>query len=108
MAAYALLRGIEYIYDECPHAVGAKTVYYKEMLNKLEADQPGAKLSFYLSFLQAKGKGLFAPQADPGAENLHPCNTCGQPTSAPGDCAFCRMVAVVSSPQDQVPQANSR
>ena len=24
MAAYALLRGIEYIYDECPHAAGAK------------------------------------------------------------------------------------
>ena len=26
MAAYALLRGIEYIYEECPHAVGAKTL----------------------------------------------------------------------------------
>jgi uncharacterized protein (TIGR00269 family) len=91
MAAYALLRGIEYIYDECPFAVGSTSIYYKELLNKLEGDRPGAKLSFYLTFLQAKDKGLFSPAADPQAENLHPCSTCGQPTSAPGECAFCRM-----------------
>ena len=58
MASYALLRGIEYIYEECPHARGAKSIYYKELLNRLEADRPGAKLSFYLSFLQAKKNGL--------------------------------------------------
>ena len=92
MAAYAVLRGIEYIYDECPHAAGSKTIYYKELLNRLEADQPGAKLSFYLSFLQAKENGLFAPQADPGFEHLHECPSCSQPTSAPGKCAFCRMI----------------
>jgi len=92
MAAYAMLRGIEYIYDECPYAKGSKSIYYKELLNQLEADRPGAKLQFYLSFLQAKENGIFAPQADPDAENLHPCPTCGQPTSAPGECAFCRMI----------------
>lgn len=92
MAAYALLRGIEYIYDECPFATGSKQIYYKEVLNKLEADRPGAKLSFYLSYLQAKDNGLFAPQADRGVELLHSCPSCGQPTSAPGECAFCRMV----------------
>jgi uncharacterized protein (TIGR00269 family) len=92
MAAYALLRGIEYIYEECPFAEGSKSIYYKEMLNKLENDRPGAKLSFYLGFLQAKEAGLFTPQADPDVEKLHTCPTCGQPTSAPGECAFCRMV----------------
>ena len=92
MAAYAMLRGIEYIYDECPYAKGSKSIYYKELLNQLEADRPGAKLQFYLSFLQAKENGIFAPQADPDAENLHSCPTCGQPTSAPGECAFCRMI----------------
>jgi uncharacterized protein (TIGR00269 family) len=92
MAAYAVLRGIEYVYEECPHAVGSKTIYYKEVLNRLETDQPGAKLSFYLSFLQAKEKGLFAPQADPDLERLHTCPSCGQPTTAPGKCAFCRML----------------
>lgn len=92
MAAYALLRGIEYIYDECPHAVGSKSIYYKELLNQLEADRPGAKLSFYLSFLMAKEEGLFAPQGDRQAAQMKSCPTCGQPTTAPGECAFCRMV----------------
>jgi uncharacterized protein (TIGR00269 family) len=93
MAAYALLRGIEYVYEECPHAEGSNTIYYKELLNKLEADRPGAKLSFYISYLQAKENGLFAPQADPDLALLHACPSCGQSTSAPGECAFCRMVA---------------
>jgi tRNA-5-methyluridine54 2-sulfurtransferase len=96
MAAYAVQRGIDYIYDECPHAVGSKQIYYKELLNKLEADRPGAKLTFYLSFLQAKDNGLFAPQADKDVPLLHTCPTCGQPTSAPGECAFCRMVVRVA------------
>jgi uncharacterized protein (TIGR00269 family) len=99
MAAYALLRGIDYIYEECPHAAGSNTIYYKELLNKLEADRPGAKLNFYLSFLKAKENGLFAQQADPEVENLHTCPSCGQPTSAPGFCAFCRLIERVEDNQ---------
>jgi uncharacterized protein (TIGR00269 family) len=95
MAAYALLRGIAYIYEECPYAEGAKSIYYKELLNKLEADRPGAKLSFYVSFLEAKEGGLFTAQADPEVEKLHTCPSCGQPTTAPGECAFCRMILKV-------------
>ena len=91
MAAYAFLRLIPYIQDECPHAEGSTSIYHKELLNKLEADRPGAKLSFYLSFLQAKSNGLFSPTADKRAEFVHNCEICGQPTSAPGVCAFCRM-----------------
>jgi uncharacterized protein (TIGR00269 family) len=96
MAAYALVRGIEYIYDECPHAAGSTTIYYKELLNKLEVDRPGAKLSFYLSFLQARENGLFAalPDGD-GHEALHTCPTCGQPTTSSGECAFCRLTLKV-------------
>lgn len=92
MAAYAIMRGIEYIYEECPFAVGATSIYYKELLNKLENDRPGAKLSFYLSFLQAKKKGLFASRSEEVVPLLHTCETCGQPTSAPGQCSFCRMM----------------
>jgi uncharacterized protein (TIGR00269 family) len=91
MLAYALLRGIEYIYDECPFALGSTSIYYKELLNELENDRPGAKLSFYLSFLEARRKGLFAGQAEIQQE-LHPCEKCGQPTSAPGLCSYCRMM----------------
>lgn len=89
MAAYALLRGIEYIYEECPFAEGATSIYYKELLNRLEADRPGAKLSFYLDFLRAREQMAFREDGQEQVE-LHPCPTCGQPTSAPGECAYCR------------------
>ena len=97
MAAYALLRGIDYIYEECPYAVGSKSIYYKEVLNQLETERPGAKLSFYLSFLKARDEGLFAPQITPKRLSLNTCPTCGQPTTAPGECAFCRMVEKVAA-----------
>ena len=92
MAAYALMRGIDYIYEECPYAEGATTIYYKELLNTLEHEKPGAKLSFYLSFLKAKEEGIFAQQTESIVAALHPCPQCGQPTSAPGLCSFCRLM----------------
>ena len=91
MAAYALLRGIEYIYEECPFAKGSKTIYYKELLNQLETEQPGAKLTFYLKFLEVRKQGLFVEQ-DKAQAHLTPCPNCGQPTSAPGLCSFCRLM----------------
>jgi uncharacterized protein (TIGR00269 family) len=92
MLAYAFLRGIEYIYDECPFSVGSTSIYYKQLLNRLENDRPGAKQSFYLSFLEARKSGLFAERESLQAE-LHPCTNCNQPTSAPGLCSFCRMMS---------------
>jgi uncharacterized protein (TIGR00269 family) len=89
-AAYAILAGIDYIHDECPYAEGATSIFHKELLNRLEAERPGAKLNFYLSFLRAKQQyGVFTPVQ--GEVTLDACETCGQPTSAPGRCAFCRM-----------------
>lgn len=88
-AAYALITGIDYIYDECPYALGSKTIYYKGLLNRLESESPGAKLHFYLSFLRAREEGFFTQSAE--EVELNPCPTCGQPTSVPGLCAFCRL-----------------
>jgi uncharacterized protein (TIGR00269 family) len=102
MTAYALLRGIEYIYDECPFAAGSTSIYYKEMLNRLENDRPGAKLAFYLSFLEARKSGLFAQREEVRAD-LHPCLNCGQPTSAPGLCSFCRMKEKLASRVETAP-----
>jgi len=102
VAAYALLRGIDYIYEECPHAQGAKSIYYKELLNQLETDRPGAKLQFVLTFLKAKEQGLFAQSVGeqdnangngPQEPTLQTCPTCGQPTTSHGECAFCRMIS---------------
>jgi uncharacterized protein (TIGR00269 family) len=92
-AAYSLLRDIPYIEEECPFAVGSKQLYYKDMINKIEEEQPGTKLAFYVGFLNARQRGAF--QEMPEAENevaLHPCANCGQPTSSKGECAFCRAV----------------
>lgn len=97
MTAYAMLRGIEYIYEECPHAEGSNSIYYKELLNKLELDRPGAKLNFYISFLQAKDSGVFSVKADREAEALHTCPACGQPTTAPDLCTFCRMIQKIAA-----------
>jgi uncharacterized protein (TIGR00269 family) len=91
MTAYALLRGIDYIYEECPFADGSKTSYYKELLNQLETERPGAKLTFFVKFLEARQNGLFAERKKVQAE-LNPCPNCGQPTSAPGLCSFCRLM----------------
>jgi uncharacterized protein (TIGR00269 family) len=89
-AAYALVRGIDYIYDECPFASGSTTNFYKELLNKLELHSPGSKQQFYLQFLRARASGRVS-FADASTVDLHPCLRCGQPTTAGELCAFCRL-----------------
>jgi len=89
-AAYAFVRGIEFAELECPYSVGAKTIFYKGLLNQLERRSPGAKSSFYLSFLQAKEQGLFTPDEE-GEAVFGICRKCGQPTTAGNLCAFCRL-----------------
>lgn len=92
MTAYALAAGIEYIYEECPFAEGSQSIYYKELLNQLETTRPGAKLTFYLRFLEARKKGELFIEKNVEAAGLHPCPKCGQPTSTPDLCSFCRMI----------------
>ena len=89
-AAFALVRGLEYIYDECPFARGSTTNFYKGLLNQLELKSPGAKQQFYLQFLRARAAGQVTFQEPAGGE-LHPCVRCGQPTTAGDMCAFCRL-----------------
>ena len=98
-AAYTLLRGIDYIYDECPYAEGATSIYYKELLNQMEEGRPGMKLSFYLSFLRAKKSGLFDQETTLAKSKMANCTTCGQPTTAPDQCAYCRTWDKVRSRQ---------
>lgn len=98
MAAYAILRGIEYMYEECPFSVGSTSIYYKELLNRLETDRPGAKLAFYLKFLEARAGGLFIQPGD-APQPLYNCPSCGQPTQYEGKCSFCRMMEKVQPEQ---------
>jgi len=90
MAAYCLVRGIDYIYEECPYSYGATSIAHKELLAELERKSPGAKQNFYLSFLKAREAGFLNENRDLSL-HLHACQRCGQPTTAPGLCAFCRL-----------------
>jgi uncharacterized protein (TIGR00269 family) len=89
-AAYCVLRGIDYVVDECPMAAGNRHLHYKEALNAIEAVSPGTKHAFYFGFLD-DAADRFRPEAAEAQEGLGPCRTCGSPTT--GDvCAFCRLV----------------
>lgn len=87
--AYTILRGIDYHEDECPNAVGATSLLYKDLLNQLEHASPGAKQSFYFGFLK-KGRPAFLA-ADTDGFELKECAVCGQATTTEA-CAFCRMM----------------
>jgi uncharacterized protein (TIGR00269 family) len=100
-AAYALITSIDYIYDECPHATGATSLRHKGILNQMEKASPGTKMQFYLGFLRARKAGFFRQQAED--VELHPCSNCGQPTSASGLCAFCRLWRGVTNAEDAEP-----
>ena len=89
-AAYCLLRGIDYLVDECPMAAGNRHLSYKEALNDIEVRSPGAKHSFYFGFLE-RASSLFTPEAEDDRSQLQGCTVCGSPTTAE-ICAFCRLV----------------
>ena len=90
-AAYCVLKGIDYIVEECPMAEGNKHLGYKEALNAIEASSPGTKAAFYFSFLD-RASPLFTPVAEEEQGTLRPCAGCGAPTT--GElCAFCKLVA---------------
>ncbi len=90
MAAYCLLRGIDYVVDECPMAAGNKHLSYKAALNDIEVDSPGAKHAFFFGFLD-RAAARFAPEKDQTADMvIAPCERCGAPSSN-GTCAFCRL-----------------
>ncbi|HEY9556831.1 MAG TPA: ATP-binding protein [Acidimicrobiales bacterium] len=102
MAAYCVLRGIDYIVEECPMAIGNKHLGYKEALNAIEATSPGSKFDFYFGFL-ARASEQFRPKVEADQGELEPCIRCGAPT--PGEvCAFCKLVDRAGGhPQGAVP-----
>lgn len=91
-AAYALLHGIDYVDQECPHAARASSLYWKGLLSDMELRSPGVMLSYYSEFLRARDEGRLTVQEE--ALELHPCPNCGQPTMVDGACAFCRLMEV--------------
>jgi uncharacterized protein (TIGR00269 family) len=90
MAAYCLVRGIDYVVEECPIAAGNRHLGYKEALNAIEQQSPGSKSAFYLNFL-SKMSPLLEGQTAAAQGDVDECSRCRAPTT--GDvCAFCRLV----------------
>ena len=85
-AAYAFLRRIDYIVEECPFARGATSIAHKEILNRMEDASPGAKHNFLFGFLE-KARPVF--ERAEGAV-LQECARCGQVTTGTV-CAFCKL-----------------
>ena len=90
MAAYCLVRGIDYVVEECPIAAGNRHLGYKEALNAIEKQSPGSKSAFYFNFLSQMSP-LLEGQSAAAQGEIDECKRCGAPTT--GDvCAFCRLV----------------
>ena len=91
-AAYAFVRGIDYMIEECPNSAGATQLVYKDALNRLEAVMSGTKLGFVQEFLRT-GRAAFAGHSDGAPET---CAGCG--AAAFGSlCAFCGLIREVEA-----------
>jgi tRNA-5-methyluridine54 2-sulfurtransferase len=91
-AAYCVLKGIDYVVEECPMAAGNRHLGYKEALDSVERSSAGTKHAFYFGFLQRAAE-LFAAAVEEGQgkRDLGRCERCGAP-SASDVCTFCRLV----------------
>jgi uncharacterized protein (TIGR00269 family) len=85
-AAYAFLRRIDYIVEECPFATGATSIAHKEVLNRMEDASPGAKHNFLYGYLDRARVAFERADSVP----LNECARCGQVTSGTL-CAFCKL-----------------
>jgi uncharacterized protein (TIGR00269 family) len=94
-AAYALLRGIDYVVEECPMVDGNTQHRYKEAISLLEESSPGTKQQLYFGFLK-KAAHRFSDATD--ERSLVACARCGAPTISWGEgeavCSFCRTKAL--------------
>ena len=91
-AAYCVLKGIDYVVEECPLVAGNTQMRHKETLNRMEEAAPGTKHTFLLGYLDRAAELLRVADVAELAE----CSRCGMTTQAPEDeaeapvCAFCR------------------
>lgn len=94
-AAYALLRGIDYIIEECPMVEGNTQHRYKEAITLIEEASPGTKSQMYFGFLK-KAADRF--KEEDGPTELVACVECGAPTvaydRAEPRCSFCNTKAL--------------
>ena len=84
VAAYAVLNGIDYIYQECPYSARAKTLLYKGLLNRVEETSPATKIRFVKGYLE-----MIRDEEQSGEATY--CSRCGYPSYSE-TCNFCRFL----------------
>ena len=110
-AAYTVLRGIDYIIEECPMVDGNTQHRYKEAITLIEEASPGTKSQMYFGFLK-KAAGRF--KEGNGQTELVACVECGAPTVAydriEPKCSFCntKSLAIRRKEEGFVPRPKRR
>jgi uncharacterized protein (TIGR00269 family) len=94
-AAYCVIKGVDYVVEECPMVAGNTVLRYKDALNELERHSPGTKAAFLFGYLErARDRHFSSEEHD--ATDVVACGRCGQPTGVRAHgldqplCAFCR------------------
>ena len=82
------MSGIDYVYDECPYSVGAKTLLYKSLLNRVEEESPATKLAFMKGYL----KRTRQERGGRRRRGKSPCAACAAIRRIAEECNFCRLV----------------
>ena len=105
-AAYAVIRGIDYIVEECPMVEGNTQHRYKEALTAIEETSPGTKHQMYFGFLK-KAAHRFEETED--GREVVACSNCGAPTlgadSGQPVCSFCKMKALAATRRAEPPRS---
>ncbi len=88
MAAYCVVRGIDYVVEECPLVEGNSGHELKAAMDLLEAGSPGVKAQLLFGFLDRQARIAPDEGRDEDVEVVA-CRDCGMPTVTE-TCAFCR------------------
>lgn len=86
-AAYCVVRGIEYVVEECPLVDGNTGQELKQAFDLLEHVSPGIKAQFLFGFYERADR--LVDEEVEGDVVLAACRRCGMPTTGE-HCAFCR------------------
>lgn len=90
VAIYALLKGLNADFGECPYAEESFRWDIRNMLNELEAKYPGTKYSVLRTFDRIKPALSKATLVS--GQKIGTCKTCGEPTSNEV-CKVCELMA---------------